>query len=109
MGGQHISFRDPFVFLLHSNVDRLFALWQTQPNDPQRLLPEHVYGNLGADPELNGHIEPWSSGRTVNEVTGQEHFIRPWCEPERLGIPKTYKDPSIVTPRRYDTNLAPLP
>jgi hypothetical protein len=26
MGGTHISFRDPFVFLLHSNVDRLFAL-----------------------------------------------------------------------------------
>ena len=28
MGGQHTSFRDPFVFLLHSNVDRLFARWQ---------------------------------------------------------------------------------
>src|SRR5512147_57999 len=36
MGGQHISFRDPFVFLLHSNVDRLFAVWQTQPGAPQR-------------------------------------------------------------------------
>src|SRR5216684_7247553 len=29
MGSQHISFRDPFVFLLHSDVDRLFARWQT--------------------------------------------------------------------------------
>ena len=26
MGSQHTSFRDPFVFLLHSNVDRLFAM-----------------------------------------------------------------------------------
>lgn len=35
MGGQHISFRDPFVFLLHSNVDRLFARWQTDPEHRQ--------------------------------------------------------------------------
>jgi Common central domain of tyrosinase len=109
MGNRHISFRDPFVFLLHSNVDRLFALWQTQPSHPGRLLPDHVYGTAAGDPELNGNIEPWSSGHTVNEVTGQEHFIRPWCEPERLGIPKTYKDLSIVTPRRYDTSLPVLP
>jgi hypothetical protein len=109
MGNSHISFRDPFVFLLHSNVDRLFALWQTQPGHPQRLDPDHVYGTASADPELSGNIEPWSTGHTVNEVTGQEHFIRPWCEPERLGVPKTYKDPSVVTPRRYDTTLTHLP
>src|SRR5439155_21962140 len=30
----HNAFRDPFVFLLHSNVDRLFALWQTDPAHP---------------------------------------------------------------------------
>ncbi|MBV9177351.1 MAG: tyrosinase family protein, partial [Nitrososphaeraceae archaeon] len=24
----HLSFRDPCVFLLHSNVDRLWAMWQ---------------------------------------------------------------------------------
>ncbi|MEV0414926.1 tyrosinase family protein [Streptomyces sp. NPDC050448] len=102
MGNQHISFRDPFVFLLHSNVDRLFALWQLQPDHPERLQPDHVYGSLGADPELNANIEPWSTGHTLNEVTGQENLIRPWCDPEKLGIPKTYKDPSVVTPCRYN-------
>ncbi len=45
MGGQHTSFRDPFVFLLHSNVDRLFARWQTDPVHPERLKPETVYGS----------------------------------------------------------------
>ena len=30
MGGAHVSFRDPFVFLLPSNVDRVYAVWQTQ-------------------------------------------------------------------------------
>jgi Common central domain of tyrosinase len=39
MGRAHISFRDPFVFLLHSNVDRLFARWQTDPAHPERLNP----------------------------------------------------------------------
>ncbi|KIF01337.1 hypothetical protein PL81_36145 [Streptomyces sp. RSD-27] len=104
MGGTHISFRDPFVFLLHSNVDRLFALWQHQPGHPERLDPEHVYGTLDGNSELSGNIEPWSSGRTLNEVTGQENLIRPWYDPEKMGVPKSYKDLSVVIPRRYDTN-----
>lgn len=28
---EHYSFHDPFVFLLHSNVDRLLAAWQRVP------------------------------------------------------------------------------
>ena len=39
ISGQHISFRDPFVFLLHSNVDRLFARWQTQAGHSDRVDP----------------------------------------------------------------------
>ena len=35
----HYSFHDPFVFLLHSNVDRLFAMWQTATGPPERLDP----------------------------------------------------------------------
>jgi hypothetical protein len=102
MGGSHISFRDPFVFLLHSNVDRLFALWQTQPGHPERLLPNHVYGTASDDPGLNSNIEPWSTGHSLDDETHTEHFIRPWFKPESLGIPKTYKDLSVVTPPLYD-------
>lgn len=43
MSDPHTSFRDPFVYLMHSNVDRLFALWQAQPGHPERLDPMHVY------------------------------------------------------------------
>src|SRR5215472_3784151 len=43
----HDAFRDPFVFLLHSNVDRLFAMWQCDPNHPERLDPNTVYGAEG--------------------------------------------------------------
>ena len=40
MGAPHRSFHDPFVFLLHSNVDRLLARWQTDAAHPERLLAE---------------------------------------------------------------------
>lgn len=43
IGNQHTSFRDPFVYLLHSNVDRLFAMWQRQSGQAKRLDPAHVY------------------------------------------------------------------
>lgn len=96
MGGTHTSFRDPFVFLLHSNVDRLFARWQTDPANPARLVPSTVYGSESGDAGLNGNIEPWSGGTNT----------RPWAPPENQQVPHTYKDPAIVAPPCYDTNLS---
>ncbi|MES0151773.1 tyrosinase family protein [Mesorhizobium sp. M0012] len=104
MGGLHISFRDPFVFLLHSNVDRLLARWQTDPAHPERLDPATVYAPESDDPGLNGNIEPWSTGRSVDQF-GDEHVTRPWAAPENQGVPHTYKDPNIVKPPLYDTNF----
>jgi hypothetical protein len=43
IGDAHTSFRDPFVFLLHSNVDRLFALWQRESGHLERLDPAQLY------------------------------------------------------------------
>jgi hypothetical protein len=99
MGSQHTSFRDPFVFLLHSNVDRLFARWQTDPTHPDRLDPTMVYGSESADVGLNGNIEPWSGGTNT----------RPWAAPENEQVPKNYKHPSIVFPPCYDTNQSAVP
>jgi hypothetical protein len=94
MGGTHVSFRDPFVFLLHSNVDRLFAMWQLTKAD--RLNPETVYGVEGVAPSvLDTFIQPWS-GVPLGTV-------RPWAPPENQGEPKNYKHPSVVTPPTYDT------
>lgn len=98
MGGQHISFRDPFVFLLHSNVDRLFARWQTDPAHPERLDPNGIYASESGDPGLNSNIEPWSGTST-----------RPWAPPENQQTPKNYKHPSIVFPPCYDTNHTAVP
>lgn len=105
MGSQHISFRDPFVFLLHSNVDRLFARWQTDPAFPERLQPETVYGSESGDPELAEFVEPWSTGTSTDQF-GVDHLTRPWYAPENQGRPHDYKHPSIVTPPCYDTNFS---
>src|SRR5215213_1215177 len=94
MGSQHTSFRDPFVFLLHSNVDRLFALWQSDPAHPERLDPNAVYGSESGDAGLNSDIMPWS---------GVPPTVRPWAPPENQQVAKDYKHPSVVTPPLYDT------
>ena len=82
MGLPHIAFRDPFVFLLHSNVDRLFALWQNDPEYPDRLDPAFVYGSFSNFPTLNEPIPPWSG------VNPGEPLVRPWAAPENLARQK---------------------
>ena len=106
MGGVHIAFRDPFVFLLHSNVDRLFAAWQRERGHPERRVPATVYGSEsdgdfpgdGSVPQnMNDVIEPWAGGTQT----------RPWASPEDQQLVKTYKHPSVVSSRRY-ADLAPV-
>lgn len=100
LGDPHSSFRDPFVFLLHSNVDRLVAKWQTDPAHPERLAATTLYSGLTPAEllQLDENVEPWSSG------VGSFHSIRPWAAPENLGFPHTYKDISLIAPPCYDTN-----
>lgn len=115
LGDPHISFRDPIVFLLHANVDRLFALWQLQPGHPERLDPATVYGAFGnsvtlydgaveshdgldfVDPDdviwgLSDPMMPWSGFEfDAQESSGtMRHLaiipIRPWCAPENEHI-----------------------
>lgn len=88
----HVSFRDPFVFLLHSNVDRLYAMWQAQPGHPERLNPGTVYGpdQLALQNEL---LEPWS----------MQLSTRPWAPPENQQQVTSYVHPSVVAPPCYDT------
>ena len=98
MGGTHTSFRDPFVFLLHSNVDRLFAMWQAAPEHAEGLDPNQVYASSGVSPsQLSNTIAPWS---------GVPPTTRPWAPPENQQAAITYKDPSVVVPPLYDTDPA---
>jgi Common central domain of tyrosinase len=93
----HYSFHDPFVFLLHSNVDRLWAKWQTDPAHPDRLATGTAYAGLSPSDITTlatEHVEPWAGG------TGLE----PWASDPTKRAVITYTDLSVVTPPCYDTN-----
>jgi hypothetical protein len=94
----HYSFHDPFVFLLHSNLDRLYSMWQTKVGHPERLDPATVYHNDSSNAGLNGPVEPWA-GNIINPALQ----LRPWAPPENQQVVKTYKDRSVVAPPCYDT------
>ncbi|MEU6141127.1 tyrosinase family protein [Streptomyces sp. NPDC047081] len=95
----HFSFHDPFVFLLHSNVDRLWARWQKAPGHAWRLDPDQVYGTPGTQPasSVNAPLQPWAGGA--------DGHVRPWSngeDPMDPPLAKTAKDPTIVEPPQYD-------
>lgn len=93
IGAPHSAFEDPFVFLLHSNVDRLWAMWQRVPGREWRLDPNQVYGSEGTDPTIVENLEPWDGGLG----------LRPWAPPDNQQVVKNSKHASVVTPPWYDT------
>ena len=95
IGNPHTAFEDPFVFLIHSNVDRLWAMWQRQSGEEWRLDPDKVYGNESHDPKIIAALEPWA-GRAKMP-------LRPWGPPDYQEVVKNSKDLTVVVPPRYDT------
>jgi tyrosinase-like protein len=99
----HYSFHDPFVFLLHSNVDRLFAMWQMAPQQDWRKDPNQIYGLEGSRGAILDFVEPWAAHTQPS--------MRPWGRPEDwdddpdyMKVEKNYKDPSLVSSiPKYDT------
>lgn len=76
IGNSHTSFRDPFVFLIHSNVDRLFAAWQLRKGFEWRLQPDKVFG---VD-EKNTEKNTVAHGSTAPRVmVGLKTVLSPWC------------------------------
>jgi hypothetical protein len=87
----HTAFEDFFVYLLHSNVDRLWASWQLQPGKEWRLDPGRIYGlESNKEVQLNEYMEPWAGGST-----DPRQKIRPWGS-DWPAEKKNAKDDSIV-------------
>ncbi len=100
IGGQHGAFEDPFVFLLHSNVDRLFAMWQAQAGQPWRLDPDQVYGDQSGTNDSTGILQ------TMQPWDGTVQFgapIEPWVGASPQIEVKNSRHPSVVAPPCYDT------
>ncbi|NUT97066.1 MAG: VWA domain-containing protein [Saccharothrix sp.] len=100
IGSLHQAFEDPFVFLLHSNVDRLFAMWQAQPGQDWRLDPAQVYGDQSATADDKGILHP------LQPWDGTVQFgspIEPWVGASPEIVVKNSRDASVVRPPCYDT------
>lgn len=95
LGNAHASFEDPFVYMLHSNMDRIWAMWQLVPGKAYRLDPAQVYGVETTDPTLTEVMEPWAGAAAMT----------PWdpADPNNEVVQKNALDPSVVRPPLYDT------
>jgi hypothetical protein len=132
IGETHTAFRDPFVFLIHSNVDRLFAGWQLRKKFEYRLKAEDIFGDdkdtiaYGSTSPyvvvgLKTMLSPWCGiGYPYESYTNPENGkteepgvndVRPWAFPDNWHrdpsrypqeMPKNSFDKSIITPRQYD-------
>jgi hypothetical protein len=93
--------RDPFFFLLHANVDRLWADWQRRnPSRIDRLVvPNGPYGTDAiANPNpsaINMAMTPWRGD------------LAPWLPPN--DVDKTSLHASVVAPPVYDTAPVRIP
>jgi hypothetical protein len=98
IGAAHSAFEDPFVFLLHANVDRLLARWQRVPGRAWRLDPNRVYGAEETTTGVKGiltSMEPWAGGSN----------LRPWTPQDGQIVVKNSRDYSVVAPPIYDTDI----
>ena len=98
MSAPSVSAQDPFFFLLHTNVDRLWAKWQRDPSKPARLDPTTTYDPQSGDPNVNGSLAPWDGlgATSIDPWTGAGGYINV----------KPPKHASVVSPPFYDD--APL-
>ncbi len=108
----HEAFEDPFVFLLHANVDRLFAMWQTVPGQGWRLDPDLVYGDQSNTADSEGILhsfQPWDGTVEIGSP------LPPWTGGSSAIEVKNARHPSVVRPPCYDTlpvtvtQVAPTP
>lgn len=96
----HQAFEDPFVFMLHSNVDRLWAMWQSQAGEEWRLDPDLVFGDQSNTNDVEGilhNLQPWDGTTEIGSP------LPPWTGGSSSITVKNCRDISVVTPPCYDT------
>jgi hypothetical protein len=131
IGTEHVSLGDPFFFLMHSNLDRLWAKWQLSrmhSNTPDArdgwgIDPNQMYGKLATtDPSLNpplsmppwdgtfgsllvGPLVPWVPGSIADDGVNDGLInSATGLIPNHQIVSKNGFDPTIIVPACYDTN-----
>jgi hypothetical protein len=111
IGDPHTAFRDPFVFLLHSNIDRIWASWQKISGQEWRLNPDITYGiesetvAQGDNPGILTPLSPWW-GINAPGIEDGVLPVRPWAptenEDQLSENQKNSRHPTVVQPLEYD-------
>jgi Common central domain of tyrosinase/Bacterial Ig domain len=91
---------DPFFFLLHGNLDRLWSLWQRNNAFTSRLDPTQTYGTLTGNINITTPMAPWNGVGTP---------IQPWTMAGGYIVSKTPTHHSVVSPPIYDNALLTIP
>lgn len=108
----HSSFEDPFVYIMHSNVDRIWALYQTSPGKAYRVDPTQAYGEAATDPstapELSSELDPWNGDPHLCPWGPAPCPIAPWDpanpDPSDPVVHKTSFATNVVRPPLYESN-----
>jgi hypothetical protein len=93
---------DPLFFMLHTNCDRMWALWQRQ--NVSRWAPATAYDASQANTAITSSMRPWNGTDAIS----------PWIntipgDPDGYVIQKPPTHHSIVYPPIYDDALLTIP
>ena len=97
MSSPAVSAQDPFFFMHHTNVDRLWATWQREDADPAKVDTASAYDGETSHATITGTYAPWD-GTTATD---------PWTPMQNT--PKNGLDRSILYPPVYDTAPVNIP
>ncbi|WP_394793096.1 tyrosinase family protein [Armatimonas sp.] len=113
MSDPNWSSADPMFYLLHTNVDRLWAQWQRNLLNPREIAsPYGVWDSplLINSTLLNTPMGPWAMTWRFN--TSAPPPVEPWTDPTSgVGYfnDKTALAADVTSPPIYDTSLLRIP
>ncbi len=101
------SLNDPVFWLVHSNVDRLWAEWQEDGHEGSDYYPS-TGGHYGEN--LNDRMWPWDGGEStpMNMGAGDTLSLLPVLSPNDIVTPADTLDFSKYG-YTYDTLIVPVP